>query len=111
MKKSSFFGISALTLLNVVLLGLLIESTIKLLGLLGYIAIFLKFTLVCCAFFIIALLGIIAVAIVNYKLNNKWHLTKRTWHVQYILSVILAIPTMYAWEILFDYIYFCFYQI
>lgn len=109
MKKSTFFIVPALTLLNAALIGLTLESAIKLFWLFG-VGIFLKFALTCAAFFIIAMLGIVSLAILNSKLNKKVSLTKRAVCVQYILSLILAIPTMYAWEMLFDFIFSSIYQ-
>ena len=110
MKKSKIFVISIFTLLNIPLIGLILEATMKLLWLWAYIGYFLRFTLVCATFFIIALLGIVVLAIFNSKLNKKIGITKRMWCIQYILSLILAIPTLYAWEKLFDFIHFYFYQ-
>ena len=105
MKKSKIFVISIFTLLNIPLIGLILEATMKLLWLWAYIGYFLRFTLVCATFFIIALLGIVVLAIFNSKLNKKIGITKRMWCIQYILSLIFAIPMMYVWEMLFDFLY------
>ena len=109
MKKSTFIYLPITILANAAFLSLGLECLLNLLGLAMAISVdssaqyprFIPFCIVCG---IVALLGLIAMLILNIKLSEKLNFTKTIWILEYAFALILSIPMIKLWEILFEFL-------
>ena len=53
---------------------------------------------------IVALLGLIAMLILNIKASEKLNFTKSIWIFEYVFAVCLSVPMIKFWEMLFDFL-------
>ena len=53
---------------------------------------------------LLALVLLIATAVLNLKISEKYGLTRKIWITQSIISVVISIPMVKLWEILFDFL-------
>ena len=108
MKKSTVIYLPFYILANAAFLSLGLECLLNLLGLAMAISLdssmqyprFIPFCILCG---IVALLGLIAVLVLNIKVSEKLSLTKLIWLLEYIFAVILSIPMIKLWEMLFEF--------
>ena len=108
MKKTTFIYLPITILANAAFLSLGLECLLNLLGLAMAISLdssmqyprFIPFCILCG---IVALLGLIAVLVLNIKVSEKLSLTKLIWLLEYIFAVILSIPMIKLWEMLFEF--------
>lgn len=107
MKKTAYIILSIFT--NAMFLSLGIECLLNLLSLSMAISLdsalsYPRFIPFCIVLGIVALLGLIAMLILNIKVSERFSYTKSVWLVQYILALILSIPMIKLWEILFEFL-------
>ena len=109
MKKSTFIFLLFSILANAAFLSLGMECLLNLLGLAMAISLdsspqyprFIPLGIVCG---IVALLGLIAMLILNIKLSEKLEYTKSVWIFEYIVTLILSVPIIKLWEMLFEFL-------
>lgn len=108
MKKETFI-IPFYILANAIFLSLVIECLLNLLSL--SVAIFvdvteqyLRFMLFCIFLGIVALLGLIAMVVLNIRVSEKFNFRKSVWYFEYIFAFVLSIPMIKLWEMLFDFL-------
>lgn len=58
----------------------------------------------CIVLGLVALLGVIFLLLGNIKISEKLKFTKRAWYFQYIFALVLSIPMIKPWEMLFDFL-------
>ena len=110
MKKTTFIFLTFSILANAVLLSLGIECLLNLLGFVMAISLdssaqFPRFIPFCIVLGIIALLGLIAMLILNIRASERFRFTKSAWTFEYILALVLSVPMIKLWEILFDFLH------
>ncbi|MBE6535508.1 MAG: hypothetical protein E7677_02670 [Ruminococcaceae bacterium] len=109
MKKTTFIYLPITILANAAFLSLGLECLLNLLGLAMAISLdssmqyprFIPFCILCG---IVALLGLIAMLILNIKLSEKLRFTKSIWLSEYLFAVVLSIPMIKLWEMLFEFL-------
>ena len=109
MKKPTFVFLPFSILANATFLSLGIESLLNLLSLSMAISLdsvekYPRFIPFCIILGIVALLGLSAMLILNIKASEKLGFTKNIWLIQYVFSVVLSIPMIKLWEMLFDFL-------
>ena len=109
MKKSTFIIFPAFTLGNAIFLSLGMTCLLNLLSISVGISLdseieYLRFIPFCIIPGIVALLGVIFLLIGNIKISEKLKFTKWIWYVQYIFALILSIPMIKLWQMLFDFL-------
>ena len=107
MKKSICIIFSILT--NAAFLSLGIECLLNLLCLsmaisLDSVVKYPRFVPFCVTLGIVSLLGLIAMLILNIKLSEKLRFTKSIWLSEYLFAVVLSIPMIKLWEMLFEFL-------
>ena len=109
MKKSSYIILPFSILANAAFLGLGMECLLNLLSLFMAISLdsavkYPRFVPFCVVLGIVALLGLIAMLILNIKFSEKLNFTKTIWIFEYIFALVLSIPMIKLWEMLFDFL-------
>ena len=109
MKKTAYIILPIFILTNATFLSLCIECLLNLLGLsmaisLDSVVKYPRFIPFCIILGIVALLGLIAMLILNIKVSEKLGFTKTIWIFEYALALILSIPMIKIWEMLFDFL-------
>ena len=107
MKKS--ICVILFVLANAASLSLGIECLLNLLSLSMAISLdsvvkyprFIPFCILCG---VVALLGLIAMLVLNIKASEKLSFTKLIWLLEYIFAVILSIPMIKLWDMLFEFL-------
>ena len=105
MKKSICVILSILA--NAALFSLGIECLLNLLSLsmaisLDSVVKYPRFIPFCIVLGIVAWLGLVAMLVLNIKISEKLNFTKTIWIFEYALALVLSIPMIKIWEILFD---------
>ena len=106
MKKVTYIILSILA--NAALFSLGIECLLNLLSLsmaisLDSVVKYPRFIPFCIVLGIVALLGLIAMLILNIKASEKLGFTKTIWIFEYVFALVLSLPLMNLWEMLFDF--------
>ena len=109
MKKSAFIFLPFSILANAAFLSLGMTCLLNLLGLALAISLdsspqyprFIPFCIVCGT---AALLGLIATFIINIKTSEKFNFTKSLWLFEYIFALVLSVPMIKLWEMLFSFL-------
>ena len=107
MKKSICIICSILT--NAAFLSLGIECLLNLLSLSMAISVdssppYPSFIPCCIVVGIVSLLGLVAMLVLNIKISEKLNFTKTIWILEYAFALILSIPMIKLWEILFEFL-------
>ena len=107
MKKSICVILSILA--NAALFSLGIECLLNLLSLSMAISLdstpsYPRFIPFCLTLGIVALLGLVAMLILNIKISEKLNFTKTIWIFEYSLALVLSIPMIKMWETLFEFL-------
>ena len=107
MKKTTYIILPFSILANSTLLSLGIECLLNLIGFSMAISLdstpsYPRFIPFCLTLGIVALLGLVAMLILNIKISEKLNFTKTIWIFEYALALVLSIPMIKIWEILFD---------
>ena len=107
MKKSICVILSILA--NAALFSLGMECLLSLLGYTMAISLdssvqFSRFIPFCIVLGIVALLGLIAILILNIKDSEKIGFTKTIWIFEYAFALVLSIPMIKIWETLFEFL-------
>ena len=107
MKKSICVILSILA--NAALFSLGIECLLNLLSLsmaisLDSVVKYPKFIPFCIVLGIVALLGLVAMLVLNIKISEKLNFTKTIWIFEYTLALVLSIPMIKNWETLFEFL-------
>ena len=63
-----------------------------------------RFIPFCLTLGIVALLGLVAMLILNIKISEKLNFTKTIWIFEYSLALVLSIPMIKIWETLFEFL-------
>ena len=109
MKKSTIIYFPVAILTNAAFLSLGMECLLNLLGLAMAISLdsspqyprFIPFCIVCG---MVALLGLIAMLILNIKLSEKHEFTKSVWIFEYVVAFVVSVPMIKLWEMLFEFL-------
>ena len=109
MKKSTCIFLPFSILANAAFLSLGMESLLNLLGFSMAISLdsspqyprFIPFCIVCG---MVALLGLIAMLVLNIKTSKKLSFTKLIWLFEYTFAVVLSVPMIKLWEMFFDFL-------
>ena len=109
MKKISFIILPTFTLGNTVFLSLGMTCLLDLLSISVGISLdteieYPRFIPFCIILGIVALLGVGFLLLGNIKISEKLKFTKRAWYFQYIFALVLSIPMIKPWEMLFDFL-------
>ena len=109
MKKTIFIFVPFSILANAAFLGLGIECLLDLLGLAMAVSLdgslkYPRFVPFCIILGIVALLGLIAMLIINVTASKKLNFKKSVWVFEYIFALVLALPVTWLWEMLFDFL-------
>ena len=109
MKKSTVIILPAFTLGNAIFLSLGMTCLLDLLSISVGISLeteieYPRFIPFCIILGIVALLGVIFLLLGNIKISEKLKFTKWIWYVQYIFALILSIPMIELWQMLFDFL-------
>ena len=107
MKKSICIILSILA--NAALFSLGIECLLNLLSLsmaisLDSVVKYPKFIPFCIVLGIVALLALAAMLVLNIKMSEKLNFTKMIWIFEYALALVLSIPMIKIWEMLFEFL-------
>ena len=107
MKKSICVILSILA--NAALFSLDTECLLNLLSLsmaisLDSVAKYPRFIPFCIVLGIVALLGLVAMLVLNIKISEKLNFTKTIWIFEYALALVLSIPIIKIWEMLFEFL-------
>ena len=110
MKKVTYIILSILA--NAALFSLGIECLLNLLSLsmailLDSVVKYPKFIPFRIVLGIVALLGLIAMLILNVKVSEKLGFTKTIWIFEYVFALVLSLPMIKLWEMLFDFLQKC----
>ena len=96
---AGFFGLGMMCLLNLLALAfgsaLFNESAIDELT---------KFILVYILVGLFCLIALVFLVILNIKFSDKLNYGKRTWIVQSLCALVLSVPLLKVWELLFDFL-------
>ena len=112
MKKTAYTVLPFFILANAAFLGLGGECLLRLLGLSMAISLdsppiaeqYPRFIPFCVILGITALVGLIALFILNTVISEKLNYTKTVWILEYILSFALTLPLIKLWNMLFDFL-------
>ena len=63
-----------------------------------------RFIPFCIVLGIVALLGLVAMLVLNIKISEKLNFTKTIWIFEYSLALVLSIPMIKIWETLFEFL-------
>ena len=63
-----------------------------------------RFIPFCIVLGIVALLGLVAMLVLNIKISEKLNFTKTIWIFGYALALVLSIPMIKIWEMLFEFL-------
>lgn len=96
---ATFLSIGLECLLN--LLGMSLAISLDGAAVTGQYPRFIPF---CLIVGLVALVLLAATLILNLKMSEKYVLTRRFWIVQTIISVVISIPMVRLWEILFEFL-------
>ena len=107
MKKIPYIILSILA--NAALFSLGIECLLHLLSLsmaisLDSVAKYPRFIPFCIVLGIVALLGFVVMFVLNIKASEKLSFTKTIWIFEYTLALVLSIPMIKIWEMLFEFL-------
>ena len=107
MKKSICIILSILA--NAALFSLGIECLLNLLSLsmaisLDSVVKYPRFIPFCIVLGIVALLGLVAMLVLNIKISEKLNFTKTIWIFEYAFALGLSIPMIKIWEMLFEFL-------
>ena len=107
MKKSICVILSILA--NAALFSLGIECLLNLLSLsmaisLDSVVKYPRFIPFCIVLGIVALLGLIVMFVLNIKASEKLNFTKSIWIFEYTLALVLSIPMIKIWQMLFEFL-------
>ena len=107
MKKTAYMIISILV--NAAFLSLGIECLLNLLSLSMAISLdgvvkYPRFVPFCVTLGIVALLGLVAMLVLNIKISEKLNFTKTILIFEYALALVLSIPMIKIWETLFEFL-------
>ena len=107
MKKSIYVILSILA--NAALFSLGIECLLNLLSLsmaisLDSVVKYPRFVPFCIVLGIVALLGLVAMLVLNIKISEKLNFTKTIWIFEYSLALVLSIPMIKMWETIFEFL-------
>ena len=107
MKKSICIIFSILA--NAAFLSLGMECLLNLLSLsmaisLDSVVKYPRFVHFCVTLGIVSLLGLVAMLVLNIKISEKLNFTKTIWIFEYAFALILSIPMIKLWEILFEFL-------
>ena len=107
MKKATYIILSILA--NAALFSLGVECLLNLLSLsvaisLDSVAKYPRFIPFCIVLGIVALLGLIAMLILNIKASEKLGFTKTIWLFEYVFALVLSLPMIKLWKMLFDFL-------
>ena len=107
MKKIPYIILSILA--NAALFSLGIECLLHLLSLsmaisLDSVAKYPRFIPFCIVLGIVALLGFVVMFVLNIKASEKLNFTKTIWIFEYTLALVLSIPMIKIWEMLFEFL-------
>ena len=107
MKKVTYIILSILA--NAALFSLGIECLLNLLSLsmaisLDSVVKYPRFIPFCIVLGIVALLGLIAMLILNIKVSEKLGFTKTIWIFEYALALVLSVPMIKIWDTLFEFL-------
>ena len=110
MKKTAYMILPFSILANAILLSLGMECLLNLLEFAMAISLdstpsYPRFIPFCVVLGIVALLGLVAILILNVKNSEKLKFTKLVWLWEYILAFVLSIPMLKLWEMLFDFLH------
>ena len=109
MKKTTFIFLPFSILANAAFLSLGVECILSLLGIAMAISLdgtpsYPRFISFCIILGIVALLGLIAILILNIKASEKFSYTKSIWTFEHALAFVLSIPMIKLWEMLFNFL-------
>ena len=109
LKGIRYLLVSACVAANAIFLGLGLECLLNLLGYAMSLTLdsnprYPRFIPFCLIMGILALVGIVCVFIVNIKLSDKFSFTKKIWCFQYVFALVLSVPMIKVWEMLFDFL-------
>ena len=107
MKKVTYIILSILA--NAALFSLGIECLLNLLSLsmaisLDSVVKYPRFIPFCIVLGIVALLGLVAMLVLNIKISEKLNFTKTIWIFEYVFALGLSIPMIKIWEMLFEFL-------
>ena len=107
MKKTAYMIFFILT--NATFLSLGMECLLNLLSLSMAISLdtslqFPRFIPFCIILSNVALLGLVAMLVLNIKISEKLNFTKTIWIFEYALALVLSIPMIKIWETLFEFL-------
>ena len=107
MKKATYIILSILA--NAALFSLGIECLLNLLSLsmaisLDSVVKYPRFLPFCIVLGIVALLGLVVMFVLNIKVSEKLNFTKTIWISEYALALVLSIPMIKVWEMLFEFL-------
>ena len=107
MKKTAYMIFFILT--NATFLSLGMECLLNLLSLsmaisLDSVVKYPRFIPFCIVLGIVALLGLVAMLVLNIKISEKLKFTKTIWIFECAFTLILSLPMMKLWEMLFDFL-------
>ena len=63
-----------------------------------------RFLPFCIVLGIVALLGLVVMFVLNIKVSEKLNFTKTIWISEYALALVLSIPMIKVWEMLFEFL-------
>ena len=63
-----------------------------------------RFIPFCIVLGIVALLGLIVMFVLNIKASEKLNFTKSIWIFEYTLALVLSIPMIKIWQMLFEFL-------
>ena len=112
MRKTSFIIPPIFILANATFLSLGSTCLLNLLGVSMAISLdgksvaeqYPRFIPFCIILGIVALLGVVFLLLGNIKISEKLKFTKWIWYIQYIFALVLSIPMIKLWEILFEFL-------
>ena len=65
---------------------------------------FPRFTLFCILVGLFCLIALVFLVILNIKFSEKLNYEKRTWIIQSVCALVLSVPLLKVWELLFDFL-------
>ena len=112
MKKSIFIILPTFTLGNAIFLSFGLTCLLNLLSLAMAISLdgksvveqYPRFIPFCIILWIVALIGVIFLLFGNIKISERLNFTKWLWCFQYIFALVLSIPMIKLWQMLFDFL-------
>ena len=107
MKKTTYMIFFILA--NATFLSLGMECLLNLLSLSMAISLdtslqFPRFIPFCIILSIVALLGLVAMLVLNIKVSERLNFAKPIWIFEYVFAFVLSIPMIKIWEMLFEFL-------